>query len=98
MFRNTQTALINTGNHFHSVSLSFSRLCQVYDVFAEKLLPDLKDSTDFSVSINPSGVVMWYVIPTADFQKEAGPGRFSEKLMGPKFRQHANEVDAPLVL
>ncbi|RXN08179.1 alpha-N-acetylgalactosaminidase [Labeo rohita] len=63
-----------------------------------QLLPDLKDSTDFSVSINPSGVVMWYVIPTADFQKEAGPGRFSEKLMGPKFRQHANEVDAPLVL
>ncbi|KAJ8356907.1 hypothetical protein SKAU_G00197010 [Synaphobranchus kaupii] len=37
---------------------------KVYDVFSEKLMPGLSDSTDFTVSINPSGVVMWYVIPT----------------------------------
>ncbi|KAI1897994.1 hypothetical protein AGOR_G00089030 [Albula goreensis] len=35
----------------------------VYDVFLEKLLPELNDSKDFTVSINPTGVVMWYLWP-----------------------------------
>lgn len=82
-----------TRDRLHDVSLS-----QVYDVFSEKPLPELKDSTDFVVSINPSGVVMWYVYPAAEWRKEAGPSRFSEKLRGPKFHRYANEVDAPLVL
>lgn len=33
---------------------------QIYDVFTDKTTT-LKDSTDFVVSVNPSGVVMWYV-------------------------------------
>ncbi|KAJ8274730.1 hypothetical protein COCON_G00093550 [Conger conger] len=36
---------------------------KVYDVFSEKLMPGLSDTTDFTVSINPSGVVMWYISP-----------------------------------
>lgn len=67
-------------------------------MFSERLLPQLKDSTEFVVSVNPSGVVMWYIYPVAEWKKEAGPGRFSEKLIGPKSHQHANEVDAPLLL
>ncbi len=35
-------------------------LPQVFDVFTQKPLM-LKDSTDFVVSVNPTGVVMWYV-------------------------------------
>lgn len=34
---------------------------KIYDVFAENSAPSLKDSTEFVVSINPSGVVMWHV-------------------------------------
>ncbi|XP_062324067.1 alpha-N-acetylgalactosaminidase-like [Osmerus eperlanus] len=34
---------------------------QIYDVFAERVMPTLKASTDFVVSVNPTGVVMWYV-------------------------------------
>jgi len=33
---------------------------QIYDVFTEKTMT-LKDSTSFVVSVNPTGVVMWYV-------------------------------------
>ncbi|KAK3545066.1 hypothetical protein QTP86_033263 [Hemibagrus guttatus] len=40
----------------------------VYDVFMEKPMPTLKDTTQFVVSINPSGVVMWYVAP-AEWQE-----------------------------
>ncbi|XP_052441266.1 alpha-N-acetylgalactosaminidase-like [Carassius gibelio] len=71
---------------------------EAYDVFSERLLPQLKDSTEFGVSVNPSGVVMWYIYPVAEWKKEAGPGRFSKKLIGPKSHPHANEVDAPFLL
>lgn len=33
---------------------------QIFDVFTNKAVA-LKDSTDFVVSVNPTGVVMWYV-------------------------------------
>ncbi|KAF7694179.1 alpha-N-acetylgalactosaminidase [Silurus meridionalis] len=42
---------------------------KVYDVFMEKRISSLKDTTEFVVSINPSGVVMWYVAPAADRPK-----------------------------
>lgn len=71
---------------------------QVYDVFMERAVSTLKDSTEFDVSVNPSGVVMWYVSPASDWQKEADSLHFSEKLIGPKFHRHANEDHAPLVL
>ncbi|XP_055046661.2 alpha-N-acetylgalactosaminidase [Misgurnus anguillicaudatus] len=71
---------------------------EVYDVFLERNVLKLKESTEFVVSINPSGVVMWYISPAGDWQKEADSFRFSQKLIGPKFQQHANEVDAPFVL
>ncbi|XP_026779085.2 alpha-N-acetylgalactosaminidase [Pangasianodon hypophthalmus] len=43
---------------------------KVYDVFMEKTMPTLKDTTEFVVSINPSGVVMWYVAPSAEWQEQ----------------------------
>lgn len=33
-------------------------------------MPTLKDTTEFVVSINPSGVVMWYVVPSAEWQEK----------------------------
>ncbi|XP_059921171.1 alpha-N-acetylgalactosaminidase-like [Gadus macrocephalus] len=36
---------------------------EAYDVFSGKTLSGLTDHTIFTVSINPSGVVMWYVYP-----------------------------------
>lgn len=33
-------------------------------------MPTLKDSAEFVVSINPSGVVMWYVAPSANWQEQ----------------------------
>lgn len=32
-------------------------------------MPTLKDTADFVVSINPSGVVMWYVAPSAEWHE-----------------------------
>ncbi|XP_062850742.1 alpha-N-acetylgalactosaminidase [Trichomycterus rosablanca] len=58
---------------------------KVYDVFMEKPMPMLKDSTPFVVSINPSGVVMWYVAPSAEWKNEAMSSHFNEKLKSPKF-------------
>ena len=36
---------------------------QAHDVFSGKTLSGLADQTEFTVSINRSGVVMWYVYP-----------------------------------
>uniref|UniRef100_A0A8C7LGW4 Alpha-galactosidase n=1 Tax=Oncorhynchus mykiss TaxID=8022 RepID=A0A8C7LGW4_ONCMY len=36
---------------------------EAYDVFTGKTLSGLSAATEFTVSINPSGVVMWYVYP-----------------------------------
>ena len=44
---------------------SHSFLPQILDVFTEKTMA-LKDSTDFVVSVNPTGVVMWYVSAPAE--------------------------------
>ncbi|KAI7792023.1 alpha-N-acetylgalactosaminidase [Triplophysa rosa] len=71
---------------------------EVYDVFMERTVSTLKDSTEFVVSINPSGVVMWYLSPASDWQEEADSLRFSEKLIGRKFHRHAKDAHAPLVL
>lgn len=43
---------------------------QIYDIYAEKPLPMLKDSTNFVVSINPSGVVMWFITPISHMHKD----------------------------
>ncbi|XP_076862432.1 alpha-N-acetylgalactosaminidase-like [Brachyhypopomus gauderio] len=52
----------------------------VYDVFLQKIQPTLKDTTNFVVSINPTGVVMWYLFPTTVRQEEAEPVRFTKML------------------
>ncbi|KAJ8270534.1 hypothetical protein GJAV_G00116040 [Gymnothorax javanicus] len=36
----------------------------VYDVFEESWMTELRETTDFTISINPTGVVMWYLGPT----------------------------------
>lgn len=38
-------------------------LFQVQDVYSGKIISILKTEDSFSVIINPSGVVMWYVSP-----------------------------------
>lgn len=40
-------------------------LFQVQDVFIGKVVGALKTADNFSVVINPSGVVMWYLRPMA---------------------------------
>lgn len=40
-------------------------LFQVQDVYAGKIIGALKTADNFSVIINPSGVVMWYLRPMA---------------------------------
>ena len=45
------------------MSIFVSSSVQAYDVFSGKTLSGLTDHTIFTVSINPSGVVMWYVYP-----------------------------------
>lgn len=40
-------------------------LFQVQDVYSGKTISGLKTGDSFSVVINPSGVVMWYLYPTA---------------------------------
>lgn len=40
-------------------------LFQVQDVYSGKIISGLKTSDSFSVVINPSGVVMWYLCPRA---------------------------------
>jgi len=40
-------------------------LFQVQDVYSGKTISGLKTGDAFSVVINPSGVVMWYLRPTA---------------------------------
>lgn len=55
----------------------------------------LKDSTHFVVSINPSGVVMWYISAPADQDQENA--HIGGKLRGPAFHGHANGI-SPIVL
>uniref|UniRef100_A0A8C7F5S9 Alpha-galactosidase n=1 Tax=Oncorhynchus kisutch TaxID=8019 RepID=A0A8C7F5S9_ONCKI len=45
---------------------------EAYDVFTGKTLSGLSAATEFTVSINPSGVVMWYVYPKMHYNKQAG--------------------------
>ena len=47
-----------------NVTLTMLFLCfQAYDVFTSSTVTGLNATTVFTVSINPSGVVMWYIIP-----------------------------------
>ncbi|XP_072218300.1 alpha-N-acetylgalactosaminidase [Leuresthes tenuis] len=62
---------------------------KIYDVFTEKTAT-LKDSTDFVVSVNPTGVVMWYV---------SAPGKLGlrqfysgGKLIGPAYDAEENAL------
>uniref|UniRef100_A0A8C7LN03 Alpha-galactosidase n=1 Tax=Oncorhynchus mykiss TaxID=8022 RepID=A0A8C7LN03_ONCMY len=41
---------------------------EAYDVFTGKTLSGLSAATEFTVSINPSGVVMWYVYPKMHYE------------------------------
>ena len=68
--------------------ISIHSLTQIYDVYQEKPLPSLKDSTDFVVSVNPSGVVMWYVYPAKQMRRDA-------KLYGPAHHHRGNNFAPP---
>ncbi|KAK0131604.1 Alpha-N-acetylgalactosaminidase [Merluccius polli] len=45
---------------------------EAYDVFSGKTTTGLTATTEFKVSINPSGVVMWYVYPAKQSPKDTG--------------------------
>ncbi|XP_052348611.1 alpha-N-acetylgalactosaminidase-like [Oncorhynchus keta] len=49
---------------------------EAYDVFTGKTLSGLSASTEFTVSINPSGVVMWYVYPKMHYEHPQDDGRY----------------------
>ena len=49
---------------------------QVYDVFTGEVLSLPSHTTPFTVSINPSGVVMWYVYPVTHHKLTEGAGRY----------------------
>lgn len=40
-------------------------LFQVQDVYSGEIIRGLKTGDNFSVTVNPSGVVMWYLSPVA---------------------------------
>uniref|UniRef100_A0A8C7LVY3 Alpha-galactosidase n=1 Tax=Oncorhynchus mykiss TaxID=8022 RepID=A0A8C7LVY3_ONCMY len=46
---------------------------EAYDVFTGKTLSGLSAATEFTVSINPSGVVMWYVYPKMHYDGFPSP-------------------------
>ncbi|XP_071004533.1 alpha-N-acetylgalactosaminidase-like [Oncorhynchus clarkii lewisi] len=49
---------------------------EAYDVFTGKTLSGLSATTEFPVSINPSGVVMWYVYPKMHYEHPQDDGRY----------------------
>ncbi|XP_035601344.1 alpha-N-acetylgalactosaminidase-like [Oncorhynchus keta] len=49
---------------------------EAYDVFTGKTLSGLSATTEFTVSINPSGVVMWYVYPKMHYEHPQDDGRY----------------------
>lgn len=49
-------------------------LFQVQDVYSGKIIGGLKTGDNFTVIINPSGVVMWYLCPKARLIQQQAPG------------------------
>lgn len=49
-------------------------LFQVQDVYSGKIISGLKTGDNFTVIINPSGVVMWYLCPKALLIQQQAPG------------------------
>ncbi|XP_012880386.1 PREDICTED: alpha-N-acetylgalactosaminidase [Dipodomys ordii] len=58
--------------HYHSslsrFNYSGSRLYEVQNVFTGETISGLQNNTNFTVIINPSGVVMWYLYPTKNLE------------------------------
>lgn len=82
-------------NHKHSFKCICFALLQITDVFSGKTYT-VKDSTDFVVSVNPTGVVMWYISAPAKQKLKLNP--FSELKLyyhGPwrsTYRRGANDI------
>ncbi|KAF7460020.1 alpha-N-acetylgalactosaminidase [Marmota monax] len=51
------------------LNFSSSRIYEAQDVFSGEIISGLRDDTSFTVVINPSGVVMWYLYPIQKMQK-----------------------------
>lgn len=47
---------------------------EVQDVYSGKIISGLKTGDNFTVIINPSGVVMWYLCPKALLIQQQAPG------------------------
>ncbi|KAM4882567.1 alpha-N-acetylgalactosaminidase [Thomomys bottae] len=58
--------------HYHSSLARFnypgSRLYEAQNVFTGDTISGLQNDTNFTVIINPSGVVMWYLYPTKNLE------------------------------
>lgn len=53
------------------LNYSSSRIYEAQDVFSGDIISGLRDDTSFTVIINPSGVVMWYLYPIQKMQLTA---------------------------
>lgn len=51
------------------LNFSSSTIYEAQDVFSGEIISGLRDDTSFTVVINPSGVVMWYLYPIQKMQK-----------------------------
>uniref|UniRef100_A0A3B4X814 Alpha-galactosidase n=1 Tax=Seriola lalandi dorsalis TaxID=1841481 RepID=A0A3B4X814_SERLL len=60
---------------------------EAYDVFTDSTVTGLNVTTEFTVSINPSGVVMWYVYPRSS-QADTVHRRVSESRVHPAGPDH----------
>nr|XP_020483713.1 alpha-N-acetylgalactosaminidase-like [Labrus bergylta]XP_020511830.1 alpha-N-acetylgalactosaminidase-like [Labrus bergylta] len=70
---------------------------QVYDVFSGSTRTGLNSTSKFSVSINPSGVVMWYVSPEEpSSQTRSDPAPHRE--LDSEFRLHKSSIGRLTVL
>uniref|UniRef100_A0A8C7PFR8 Alpha galactosidase A C-terminal domain-containing protein n=1 Tax=Oncorhynchus mykiss TaxID=8022 RepID=A0A8C7PFR8_ONCMY len=56
--------------HCHTSLAKLNYTAGAYDVFPGKTLSGLSATTEFTVSINPSGVVMWYVYPKMHYEHQ----------------------------
>ncbi|XP_029590668.1 alpha-N-acetylgalactosaminidase isoform X1 [Salmo trutta] len=75
---------------------------EAYDVFTGKTLSGLSATTEFTVSINPSGVVMWYVYPKMHHEHPQDDGRYpyvrQKYRMSSSLRFHMPRVVPPSLL
>ncbi|XP_074083164.1 alpha-N-acetylgalactosaminidase [Macrotis lagotis] len=62
---------------FSALNFTDTMVYEAEDVYTENIISGLKADTQFTVVINPSGVVMWYVYPIVNLQVPQAKKKFS---------------------